>query len=140
MGHLTDAFLAWNHYGMPSSLSEGEPMDSQWSLLVIDVLVHTPYSKLYLNSVVTNLQLFQDCSSCTFVHMSGYKYTNETLVRHGIIGGSPEKVSIGISVRALEAYRQLHRVCPRLSIQAFSMALCHLHEVRLPCPFLTAHN
>ena len=98
--------------------------------------MRTPYFMLCLNSVVTNLQLFQDRSSRTFVHMPGYKYTNETLVHHGIIGGSPEKVSAGISIRALEAYHQLHRVCPHLSIQAFSMALCHLHKVCLPCPFL----
>src|ERR1700733_14447731 len=103
-------------------------------------LVCTPYSMLCLNSVVTNLQLFQDRSSRTFVHMPGYKYTNETLVRHGIIGGSPEKVSIGISIHSLEAYRPLHRVCPRLSIQAFSMVLGHLHQVFLPSPFFAARN
>jgi hypothetical protein len=69
--------------------------------------------------------------------MPGLKYTNETLVRHGIIGASPEKVAVGISIRALEVYRQLHRVCPRLSIQAFSTALCHLHNVSL---FILRHQ
>jgi hypothetical protein len=61
--------------------------------------------------------------------MGGAKYTNETLIRHGFIGASPEKVTVAIAVRVLEAYRQFHRICPRLSIHGFSKALCHLHKV-----------
>jgi hypothetical protein len=74
--------------------------------------------------------LLIDCTSRPFVHVPGAKYTNETLVRHGLIGASPEKVSVAIAIRTLEAYRQMHRVCPRFSIHAFSKALCHLHNVR----------
>lgn len=66
--------------------------------------------------------------------MEGTVYTNETLLLHGIIGASPEKVTLGITIRALEAYRQLHRVCPRLSILAFAKALCHLHKVTHSTP------
>jgi hypothetical protein len=70
-----------------------------------------------------------DYSDRLFEHMDGATYTNETLIRHGFIGASPEKVTTAIAVRVLEAYRQMHRVCPRLSIHAFSKALCHIHKV-----------
>ena len=69
-------------------------------------------------------------STRTFTHLPGTTYVNETLVRHGSFGASPEKVTLGIATDVLEAYQQLHRVCPRLSIQAFTTALCHLHQVR----------
>ena len=56
---------------------------------------------------------------------------NVTLVHNGSLGVAPVAPSLAISLRALEAYRQLHRVCPRLSVQAFSRALCILHAVRV---------
>jgi hypothetical protein len=64
-----------------------------------------------------------------FVHGPDSENANETLVRHGYLGCSPEAVTTAISFETLEAYRQLHRVCPRLSDEAYSKALCHLHEV-----------
>jgi len=76
------------------------------------------------------LQLLVDYTFQSFVHMPSAKYTNETLVRHGSIGASPEKVTVAISIRTLECYRQVHRACPRLSIHAYSKALCNLHNVR----------
>lgn len=65
----------------------------------------------------------------TFVHAPGVIYVNETLVRSGFLGVSPERPSVAISLEVLETYRQLRRVCPRLSLDAFSRALCHLHHV-----------
>ncbi|KAG1854028.1 hypothetical protein F4604DRAFT_1883367 [Suillus subluteus] len=49
---------------------------------------------------------------------------------HGCIGSSPLQPTVAITIRTLEAYRQTHRVCPRLSIHAEAKKLCHLHGVR----------
>ncbi|KAJ7911786.1 hypothetical protein B0H13DRAFT_2480009 [Mycena leptocephala] len=54
--------------------------------------------------------------------------TNETLIRHGYIGASPEKVALAFSIRLFEAYHQIHRVCPRYSLSALSTTLTNLHE------------
>ncbi|KAF7975664.1 hypothetical protein HWV62_8751 [Athelia sp. TMB] len=55
-------------------------------------------------------------------------YTNEGLIHLGFIGSSPLYPTIAISIRTLEDYRQTHRVCPRLSIQASVRKLCHVHN------------
>ncbi|KAI0684967.1 hypothetical protein C8T65DRAFT_712851 [Cerioporus squamosus] len=47
----------------------------------------------------------------------------------GYIGTAPSTPSVALSFQMLEVYRQYHRVCPRLSIQAHVRALCHLHKV-----------
>lgn len=56
-------------------------------------------------------------------------YHNVTLLRRGFLGSSPTHPNVAIHISALECYRQLHRECPRLSIQAQVKALCHLHSV-----------
>lgn len=48
----------------------------------------------------------------------------------GYLGTAPLKPTTAISIRTLDAYRQLHRECPRLSIQAMVKSLCHIHRVR----------
>ncbi|KAJ7206188.1 hypothetical protein B0H12DRAFT_1034827, partial [Mycena haematopus] len=53
---------------------------------------------------------------------------NETLLRHGYIGASPEKVSLAFSIRLFEIFRQIHRVCPCYSIGGLSTTLTNLHE------------
>lgn len=60
------------------------------------------------------------------------EYPNESLARLGYLGTAPLKPSAAIAFRTLEAYRQLHYACPRLSIQAQVRALCRLHAVRRP--------
>ena len=65
-----------------------------------------------------------------FSHSESTKHTNETLLQHGFLGASPEKPSIAFSLEVFELYRQLHRACPRLSLDAFAKALNHLHAVR----------
>lgn len=63
------------------------------------------------------------------MHAPGFMFANETLVRSGFLGATPERPTIAISIELLEIYRQLRRVCPRLSLDALSRALCHLHHV-----------
>ncbi|KDQ49650.1 hypothetical protein JAAARDRAFT_143120 [Jaapia argillacea MUCL 33604] len=65
----------------------------------------------------------------TFASKDNDVYPNVTLTCHGYIGSAPLHPSVAISVRTLSVYRQTHRVCPRLSIQAEVRKLCHLHNV-----------
>ncbi|KIY48693.1 hypothetical protein FISHEDRAFT_73383 [Fistulina hepatica ATCC 64428] len=53
---------------------------------------------------------------------------NEILVSHGAIGATPDSPQVAFTIDFLETYRQLHRVCPRLSLEAVSKALLHLHQ------------
>ncbi|KAG2155230.1 uncharacterized protein EDB93DRAFT_1239162 [Suillus bovinus] len=57
-----------------------------------------------------------------------HKYPNETLIHHGYLGCSPLFPTVAISIRTLAVYWQVHRTCPRFSIQAQCKALCHLHN------------
>jgi hypothetical protein len=70
-----------------------------------------------------------------FSHAPTATSVNETLVRYGFLGASPEKPTIAFSFSLFEIYRQLHRVCPRFSIDALAKSLCHLHQVYSPVHF-----
>jgi hypothetical protein len=63
-----------------------------------------------------------------FTHATDAKCTNETLLRHGYIGSSPEKVTLAFPLQLFEVYRQIHRVCPRFSMGALSTSLTNLHH------------
>lgn len=82
--------------------------------------------------------------SVTFIHDPS-DYPNVTLLRHGFLGSSPTHPTIAIHISVLDYYRQLHRECPRLSVQAQVKALCHLHGVSMAyvvhiCYLLTPHQ
>ncbi|KAL0562874.1 hypothetical protein V5O48_019204, partial [Marasmius crinis-equi] len=68
-------------------------------------------------------------------HVAGAKSTNETLADHGLLGGSPEQPTIAFPFRFLESFRQIHRVCPRFSINGLSRVLTNSHG-RYPMPTL----
>ncbi|KAI0702844.1 hypothetical protein BC835DRAFT_1263373 [Cytidiella melzeri] len=59
------------------------------------------------------------------------RYPNVSIAQHGYLGTSPRNPMTAIAFEVLEAYRQLHRVCPKLSIYAQVQALCHLHGVSI---------
>jgi hypothetical protein len=73
--------------------------------------------------------MIKDMGLQSFCHSQESQSTNETLAREGYIGCSPISVTTAISFPTLEAFRQLHRVCPRLTIRAFIKALFFLHQV-----------
>lgn len=50
------------------------------------------------------------------------------LVRNGCIGTAPTSPTLAITFRTLNAFRQMHRTCPRFSRQAFVRSVCHIHE------------
>ncbi|KAJ6548156.1 hypothetical protein DFH09DRAFT_1281614 [Mycena vulgaris] len=71
---------------------------------------------------------FEGITMHRFAHADDVQRTNETLVRHGYIGASPEKVSLAFPLHLFEVYRQIHQVCPRYSLGALSRTLTNLAE------------
>jgi hypothetical protein len=82
----------------------------------------------------------EECRRPNFVHLPGGRTINETLVRYGYIGCSPEFVSTAVSFPVLAAYRQFHRVCPYFSAHGFVKSLCHIHKVKWLCPRVCADS
>ncbi|KAG6819075.1 hypothetical protein H0H93_015744, partial [Arthromyces matolae] len=50
------------------------------------------------------------------------------LTRAGYIGNTPEKPSIGISIKTLELFRVIRLHCPSFSVEAFAKTLCYLYS------------
>ncbi|KAJ8455915.1 hypothetical protein ONZ51_g12302 [Trametes cubensis] len=100
---LVDAYLAWMSGARPS-LGTTDP----WSIHCVD---------------------FFDCGPQQFFPRSESSLINVTLALQDYMGTAPVRPSVAIGFKALEAYRQLHRVCPRLSIQAQVRTLCYLQMV-----------
>lgn len=123
---LIKAYLAWNHSGPPDSTATAVNEQGGWEITVVDFfrksLNYSACSPLTGNVLERGVKHFQHTPSAHFV--------NEELALHGYLGASPDAPTVAISFQVLLAYRQLHRVCPRLSAQALVKALCHLHRVR----------
>ncbi|KAH9903426.1 hypothetical protein C8Q73DRAFT_674646 [Cubamyces lactineus] len=100
---LVDAYLTW-HSGIQQTLGEV----ACWTMHCIDFFEH-------------GRRVFFPPSTSTRI--------NVTLALHGYMGTAPIRPAVAISFKCLEAYRQVHRVCPRFSIQAQVRALCYLHMV-----------
>ncbi|KAG1895393.1 uncharacterized protein F5891DRAFT_960225 [Suillus fuscotomentosus] len=58
-----------------------------------------------------------------------HKYPNKTLIYHSYIRCAPIYPTVAVLLRTLATYRQIHRSCPRFSIQAQVKSLCFLHDV-----------
>ncbi|EPS92790.1 hypothetical protein FOMPIDRAFT_1137302 [Fomitopsis schrenkii] len=102
--HLVDGFLAWKAGNPPC---EADGLQS-WDVLLVD---------------------FNEARAGEVIPASSDEYPNESLARHGYLGTAPTRPFVAIAFYTLEAYRQLHHVCPQLSIQAQVQALCRLHTV-----------
>ncbi|KAJ6530410.1 hypothetical protein DFH09DRAFT_1093639 [Mycena vulgaris] len=76
-----------------------------------------------------NVVGFEESGERLFSHPADITRTNQTLLHHGYIGGSPEKPAIVFSIRTFEIYRQAHRVCPRYTINSLAKTLSHLHKL-----------
>jgi hypothetical protein len=66
-----------------------------------------------------------------FAHLSSTSFTSVTLILQGYLGASPEQPQIAFSIQLLAFYRQLRRVHPRFSLDAFAKSLNHFHSVSL---------
>ncbi|KAI0734100.1 hypothetical protein BC629DRAFT_526102 [Irpex lacteus] len=107
MVDLVDAYLSWKHgQTVYPDLEADVAGDKEITVQAIDFFGITTLSLLFP----------------TYDHSP-----NISLARRGYLGTAPLHPHVAITFRTLEAYRQLHRVCPKLSIYANIQALCHLH-------------
>ncbi|KAL0063013.1 hypothetical protein AAF712_010144 [Marasmius tenuissimus] len=112
MPRLVDAYLKFQHNGLPP---EDELEGEQWRILLID---------------------FEDYKRDPGIYSVREAETpNETLARFGLLGGSPEQPTVAFPFLLLETFRQIHRVCPRFSINQLSRVLTNIHG-RFPTPSL----
>ena len=65
----------------------------------------------------------------TFLHSSDSISSAVTLLEYGVIGTTPIQPQLGFTIETLRLYRQLRRVCPRFSLDAFAKALNFYHAV-----------
>ena len=65
----------------------------------------------------------------TFFHSSSSVSSAITLLEYGIIATSPIQPQLGFTIEILCFYRQLRRVSPRFSLDAFAKALNFYHAV-----------
>jgi hypothetical protein len=129
--HGSDRRLSWRQHTFNGNASEIQYLRSAVRnldrLKSCHSLVRT-FSFLHFPSLIHFLHV--DLTTRQFSHSADAQYTNETLLRHGFLGATPEKPTLAFSLELLEIYRQLRRVCPRFSLDALAKALCHLNRVR----------
>ena len=102
----------------------------------IEIVSITMHGKFWFLKVILITNVTAGRETVAYQHSSS-DYPNVTLLRHGLLGSSPTHPTVAIHISVLDYYRQLHRECPRLSIQAQVKALCHLHGVRCVPFFIT---
>lgn len=123
---LVDAYLEFRANGGLKANGTLDPsIDGSWPLTVIGfdgagVLISLSF---VLTSHLESCQRF-------FSHTTDVIKANETLLRCGYIGASPDTPAIAFSLRTFEIFRQIHRVTPRFTLDSLAKTLNHLHKVR----------
>ncbi|KAK7030347.1 hypothetical protein VNI00_014204 [Paramarasmius palmivorus] len=100
--HLLKAYLAFSAVGPPSQHDHVET----WEIPVIDFNVNR---------------------TMTFFHLSDAQSVNDSLVRHGYLGATPKQPQVAFPLHMFSVYRQIHRVCPKFTIDGLSKALQYIH-------------
>ncbi|KAK1215260.1 hypothetical protein PQX77_022136 [Marasmius sp. AFHP31] len=112
MARLTDAYLKYQSTGEPD---ERELEEERWKILVASFYEYQRDPDIYT--------------------VRGAETANETLARFSLLGGSPDQPTIAFPFQLLESFRQIHRVCPRFSINGLSRVITNIHG-RFPSPSL----
>ncbi|KAF9258297.1 hypothetical protein L218DRAFT_1005215 [Marasmius fiardii PR-910] len=99
---LVDAYLAFLAHGPPSN----DDNQSIWLIESISFESNQPH-KVF--------------------HIPGTISIPVTLARHGLIACSPEKPGMAFSVHFLHSFQQIHRTCPRYSIDTLARSVQHIH-------------
>ncbi|KAK1217091.1 hypothetical protein PQX77_020275 [Marasmius sp. AFHP31] len=99
---LSKAYLEFLANGPPSNNTE-EPV---WMIETID---------------------FEGYRQRDIFHPTGSTSINASLVRHGLIGSSPDQPTLAFPLHFLHIFRQIHRVCPRFSLDALAQFVQHIH-------------
>ncbi|KAJ6475629.1 hypothetical protein DFH09DRAFT_952777 [Mycena vulgaris] len=76
-----------------------------------------------------NVLSFSETGLRMFSHTEDASGANQTLLKHGYLGSSPESPAMAFPLEFLEQFRQIHRVCPRFSLDALSKTLNNLHKL-----------
>ena len=119
---LASHYMDWKHMNDTDISYNG----NSWQIDVVSFSCECWHRVL-----VSLTQFYTDFGPHEFKEIDGASHSNETLVRQGFLGASPEKPSLAFSIELLEIYQQLRRVCPRFSLDALARALCHIHRVRI---------
>ncbi|ESK96792.1 hypothetical protein Moror_6664 [Moniliophthora roreri MCA 2997] len=101
---LVDAYLVFRAHGVPQNTTNSET----WRVRVMS---------------------FTECGYRELFHTGNSETANESLTRHGFIGGSAEQPTIAFALSLFEIYRQIHRICPHFSIYALAYTLQNLHHL-----------
>ncbi len=126
---LVNAYMTWQA-ALPTRSTSDDPADAGGSSFTI-VVVNFLGTYILLSPSGRALSRYADTGQRTFRRPTPETKTNVAMALEGYIGTSPTSPNIALSFDVLEVYRQFHRVCPRLSIQAHVRALCHLHRVSM---------
>ena len=121
--HLVTAFLKFQQRGAPDV---NEDDGNRWEIEVISL--EGRFIFLSIPSK-TGIDILTGRGFRSFSHMSNAVSSAVTLVEYGVIPASPEQPKLGFSIGTLAFYRQLRRVSPRFSLDAFSKVLNHYHSV-----------
>jgi hypothetical protein len=124
MGTLTDAYLQWTATGLPKV--EASKENPPWSFRVVSFQGQVPRVAPQYSGFMSVIEY----SIRQFTHPAESRSINHTLAQHGVLGATPDIPRLGFTFQFLESFRQLHRVCLRLSLSATATALLHIHKVR----------
>lgn len=130
---LTDTYLRWKVEGPPSM--DLDTVSAEFWSAEAHPITYMPRSNMLnpslsvLTITLTNVPTARSLQK--FYHFPDSITVNQTLVRNGYIGATPERPSIAFSITLFEIFRQIHRVCPHLSIYGITKVLSHIHGVRL---------
>ena len=131
MDDLVNTYLAWKS-GQFDNLESTQLHDGEVKLSVraIDFFFASIFS-LLLVILTADIRTYTvlDLSTLSVQVAIDDSSPNIALALRGYLGTAPLHPKTAVTFRALEAYRQPHRVCPKLSIDAQVQVFCHLHEV-----------
>ena len=120
---LVNAFLSFKAHSPRISQAEDS---GRWHIEVINI-----ESMYCIRNAGSVFQLTGDIARGLhpFTHMPSAPFASVTLILHGYIGASPDQPHLAFSIQLLAFYRQLRRVHPRFSFDAFAKCLNHFHSV-----------
>ena len=124
MPKLTTAFVNWTA-GINPNLGAMDSSEKSWKFPVYSF----ESTLTYVRAVSSLKSLHTGFETRSFIHEETSESINETLVVNGVLGCSPDSPTIGFTLHFLECFRQLHRVCPQLTISGIATSLQHIHKV-----------
>lgn len=129
---LVNSYLLYRMHDRSNGLpKEPASSDNILPLRAFTLETFDTYCNYFISffNLIENSNIYTAQSYVEFNPVDGEVFPNETMIRHGYLGCAPLHPTLAISIRTLEAYRQLHRTSPRFSIEAQCRTLCHMQNV-----------